>query len=44
MPAAAVNPPSPGAGEIRMPVVYALFYTSVLMALGSIIFERRDFR
>ena len=33
-----------GAAEIWMPVAYALFYTSVLMALGSIIFERRDFR
>ena len=32
------------ASEIWMPVAYAFFYATVLLALGSIIFERRDFR
>jgi hypothetical protein len=32
------------AGEIWLPMVYALFYATVLLTLGSVIFERRDFR
>ena len=32
------------ASDIWMPVLYALFYATVLLGLGSIVFERRDFR
>ena len=32
------------ASEIWIPVAYALLYATLLLALGSIIFERRDFR
>jgi len=32
------------ASEIWLPLAYALFYATLLLALGSIIFERRDFR
>jgi len=32
------------AGEVWLPMAYAVFYATVLLALGSLIFERRDFR
>jgi hypothetical protein len=32
------------AGEVLMPMAYAVLYATVLLALGSLIFERRDFR